>query len=1176
MIPKVLRLKGLNSFIQEQTVDFQKLTAQGIFGIFGPTGSGKSTILDGITLALYNKLPRNTNEFINKETNETAVSFEFLIDDGCRMRCYVAERSYKRTETMEAKQTKAVFYEKMETGQIEVLAEKSGEVTNAVIRVIGLNYEDFSRSVVLPQGKFSEFLSLTGKDRRNMLERIFHLEQYGQSFSARVKKRADLEAGKLREIEAKLSVYQGIDEKTYLEKMERKQQLEADGKRISQEIAKKKEALDQMKALYGLVLEWEEYQNKNRKLQEEKTSQEQISRLLEAGARADKVLPFIQSLQEIEKELMINQTQEGSLEKAFEEREKSYQLAKETSQKREEEKKEKLPALTEEKNHLRQAKSLLEEAGEIKKQRDELAKQYRKLLDDASRSQTAFRQVAEQWNKLSNKQEEIQSQLKQWTVDPKDRRVISEGYRIERSLEEQRKKQEDLRNKTEKTQEHLTQIGNRLETLCQEENQLSALEADQKNQWLQWSEELPTQREEYYSQSKALAQLETVVKEKEDLAGQIEDLEKRLSSLDEKYRRGKEQYEKKNRQWEEKNKTWESLCLQIESVKNSNMAAALAALLKENEPCPVCGSRSHPSPARQAVEALTQSMQEQKTQIEAELKELDNWLQQARVALGALETQRDLGRREKQEKTQALGQPLAEIQEQYRQEAKGLEEKKTALDQKEQDAKELQEKWEETKRCLTVLQKEQTALEEKRAAQAQYLSEKKKELDEVEGEIKEDSLRLSAYRQEYPAEGSFAAHWTRIQEMDEKKQSLEQLEEQLKKALQQSSLEKDELAEQVSKLEGEKKAVEAAGKEKKQFYEEKMQQVQTLSHDREVETALRQTEEEIDRLERQEEEAKADYQQKETLWRKAVMDLENHRKQKETLEGMLTVRKQTLDKGLAETGFSDRKAALDAIISKEERQRMEQAYGEYQAALTDVSNNLRRLEEKIGGRQIEKEKLEAQEAEYQQAAEAREALLNQKAVLEKEIETMKDQLGQVKQLNQQRKEQEHRCGLYQELASVMSGNRFVEFIASSELSYITLEASKRLKAITNGRYALELMEGEFVMRDDFSGGVRRKPSTLSGGETFLTSFCLALALSSKIQMKNGASLRFFFLDEGFGTLDSELLDVVITSLEKLRDEKLNVGIISHVEELKNRLPVRLLVIPANQGVAGTKVKIEYD
>ena len=75
-------------------------------------------------------------------------------------------------------------------------------------------------------------------------------------------------------------------------------------------------------------------------------------------------------------------------------------------------------------------------------------------------------------------------------------------------------------------------------------------------------------------------------------------------------------------------------------------------------------------------------------------------------------------------------------------------------------------------------------------------------------------------------------------------------------------------------------------------------------------------------------------------------------------------------------------------------------------------------------------------------------------------------------------------------------------------------------------------------------------------------------------MKNQAPLEIFFLDEGFGTLDQDLLDIVMGALERLPSQKLAVGIISHVEELKNRVPAKMIVEPAKQGISGSQVYIE--
>lgn len=171
---------------------------------------------------------------------------------------------------------------------------------------------------------------------------------------------------------------------------------------------------------------------------------------------------------------------------------------------------------------------------------------------------------------------------------------------------------------------------------------------------------------------------------------------------------------------------------------------------------------------------------------------------------------------------------------------------------------------------------------------------------------------------------------------------------------------------------------------------------------------------------------------------------------------------------------------------------------------------------------------------------------------------------------------EHQIGILEDLKGVSRGKRFVEYMAAERLKYISRSASRRLSEITNGSYELETnQEGEFVIRDNKNGGVLRAPATLSGGETFVTSLALALSLSEEIQLKGTAPLELFFLDEGFGSLDENLLDVVMTSLERIHNEHLKVGIISHVESVKARVPVRLIVSPAQSGIRGSKVEIEH-
>jgi len=188
MKPINLTVSGLHSFREKQTVDFEALCSGGVFGIFGPTGSGKSSILDAITLALYGKVERaanNTQGILNHGENELKVSFTFELENASHKKRYTVERSFKRTDELRVKSASSRLIEIED--ETYVLADKTNDVNQQVQELLGLTIDDFTRAVVLPQGKFAEFLSLKGTERRQMLQRLFNLEQYGDQLSKKIR-----------------------------------------------------------------------------------------------------------------------------------------------------------------------------------------------------------------------------------------------------------------------------------------------------------------------------------------------------------------------------------------------------------------------------------------------------------------------------------------------------------------------------------------------------------------------------------------------------------------------------------------------------------------------------------------------------------------------------------------------------------------------------------------------------------------------------------------------------------------------------------------------------------------------------------------------------------------------------------------------------------------------------
>jgi len=278
---------------------------------------------------------------------------------------------------------------------------------------------------------------------------------------------------------------------------------------------------------------------------------------------------------------------------------------------------------------------------------------------------------------------------------------------------------------------------------------------------------------------------------------------------------------------------------------------------------------------------------------------------------------------------------------------------------------------------------------------------------------------------------------------------------------------------------------------------------------------------------------------------------------------------------LMEAGFRDAGEAREAIEALPRKERIAAEIEAYREAMRQLEAGIAHIDEVLQGRTVSDEDWRACEERLAAAKARAEEALAAEAKAERDLEELERKAVRWEELEMRRRELEELAGRYAKLQSVFRGNAFVEFVAEAQLEQVCRAASERLGFLTKRRYALELdSAGGFVIRDDASGGMRRPVSSLSGGETFLASLALALALSGQIQLRGRHPLQFFFLDEGFGTLDPELLDTVVTALERLHSESLTVGVISHVPELRARLPRRLIVEPADPAGGGSRVRLE--
>lgn len=177
MIPIELKIKGLYSFKEEQVIDFTTLLESHLFGIFGKVGSGKSTILEAISFVLYGQSER-LNARDNRNYNmmnlmSDDMNIEFIFKSGKQSVFYkaiaFAKRNRKRHE--DVKKIERKLYRKEEGEWVPILVDELPEI-------VGLSYDNFKRAIIIPQGKFQEFLGLKNSERSEMLKEIFNLDKF--------------------------------------------------------------------------------------------------------------------------------------------------------------------------------------------------------------------------------------------------------------------------------------------------------------------------------------------------------------------------------------------------------------------------------------------------------------------------------------------------------------------------------------------------------------------------------------------------------------------------------------------------------------------------------------------------------------------------------------------------------------------------------------------------------------------------------------------------------------------------------------------------------------------------------------------------------------------------------------------------------------------------------------
>ena len=212
MKPIKLEIQGIHSFIDKQVFDFENISGNKMFGIFGPTGSGKSTVLDAIVLALYGDVWRSKSksDFINLKAKKAKVVFTFSCIEKGKNKVYEVERTFNINKDGDALQ-KAQVVDCSGINKTQVV-EGASKVDLFLTQLIGLTANEFSKCIALPQGEFAGFLKAKPNERIAIVGGIFDLNKYGEEIAEKVKRRISERKNELTAITSQMEVYAGINQ----------------------------------------------------------------------------------------------------------------------------------------------------------------------------------------------------------------------------------------------------------------------------------------------------------------------------------------------------------------------------------------------------------------------------------------------------------------------------------------------------------------------------------------------------------------------------------------------------------------------------------------------------------------------------------------------------------------------------------------------------------------------------------------------------------------------------------------------------------------------------------------------------------------------------------------------------------------------------------------------------
>lgn len=1176
MKPIKLTIEGLNSFVEKQELDFSRLGESSIFGIFGQTGSGKSTILDAISLALFGNIERSKSnlDFVNLKTKFTKIEFWFEYTEKNNTKLIKVLREYRISKSNDVTQKAQVFdcTKKDET----MLMEGPTKVDLYLKELIGLNQNEFSKCVALPQGEFAGFLKAKPNERINIIGGIFDLNKYGEQLWEKARNKVNKTQGELSVVKSKIEMLGDISEELKLKRIEEFKQLEKNITENKELIAKSTEALgkerDLAKAgkqldevesvLKNLALNGVDIADKKQKVSKAKaikvnavsieTVETLSKRVLEEGQEVDSLNLKLDKEEENARKVIAQnniQIENLKVENArMTERKEALKQASVVSEKLDELQKsqaelmEKLSELDLAKTESVQEKE--ENEKRLKLLNDEYAEKKR-LISDLEGKLVNYYDVTS-YNFFVKEQSEVENYLKyvNLLVEGAINLKANASDKVNEITKEiNNKKSELVKLRKEALGKTKLDTESKVPILVDAINNLVIL-LSKLNTTEEYIKNLVERENEYHREN----QIRT---KKIEIAQASIDKERfTLSDTDSKI--------------EKLNSTIESLEKQRLDAITNNSVAEFTSKYKVGDNCPICNNEILTKNVLAELDVLVieKDLKENKNQLKIEAKNRERSLEIISKLAQEIEGQNE----EINFNNESINAIVLEINSKCTNLLNKKKAKPSDISVVQLQVKEDIVRLEEKRKVELELISNLNELIEEKSKYSSILVTSGGKVDDY-NELKKS---VEKFKTRIDDEVEFI---TKGQDIEQRIKELGSLQAQKKDAevnanqLHNKIVEINEviktIAENHSSISAEasikQKTLSELNVQIKQTKEQFVGYEEIKSFAKEInglEVKIQKNEKEInlntiniDKLDNLVAGIKAEILNKNTI-------LKEHRH----------LRNSTLDSLMIElnkVGIENFDDLYSYKMEDAEVESIEKFVNEYDGNVSVLLKQKDELEKTIGGKIIDVTLIANIEATLENTTAVMNQRIEESGRLKSEIDVLTEKLKTLAELKDLENALTGEYNIQSELCDTLRGKALVEFVAEEFMDDITYMASEKLVDLMDGRYTLKYENKDFVVIDNFNNGEERSSRTLSGGELFVVSLALALSISESLMSKSDKRLDFFFLDEGFGTLDKEYCEYIVTALNKLANKNMTIGLISHIPELQERIKKKFVVTKAS-------------